>query len=127
MSDERRATAEGFAELIRESGLSVELEITGYKPGRRALTPVEWTAIFIGTNVATGLVSNLTNDLYQAAKRMLTTRRHAKERAGQPRRQLGFVIYGPDGEELRRWTTAETEDKDVDDPESVPPEVRRDG
>jgi hypothetical protein len=109
MSDGRRSATEELADGFRRDGLAVEVEIIGYKPGRRALSPVEWTSIFIGTTVATSLISSLTSDLYDRVKGMLAKRQRSKEPGLTPGRPLGFVIYGPRGEELRRWTTADAE------------------
>lgn len=52
MHDERRQASEHLASKLREAGLEVDLEIIDYAPGRRGLGAVEWTLIFIGTNVA---------------------------------------------------------------------------
>ena len=110
MQEERRSATLAFADDLRATtGLSVELEVTEYQPGRVGLGPIEWTAIFIGTNVATTLISNLTSDLYQRAKKMLLDR---KAKGGRPNK--GFVIYGPDGEVLRRWDTENGDDPSVD-------------
>lgn len=101
MQDERRTAAEAFAEDLRATaGVSVDLEVTERQPGRHGLGPIEWTGIFIGTTVATSLITNLTNDLYAKAKQMLLDRK-AKGRS----RDTGFVIYGPDGKVLCRWDT----------------------
>ena len=110
MQDERRTATEAFAADLRATlGVSVDLEITEYQPGRRGLGPIEWTGIFIGTTVATSLITNLTNDLYKKAKQLLLDR---KAKGGRP--NTGFVIYGPDGKELRRWDT-KNGDKDEDE------------
>jgi hypothetical protein len=101
MQDERRTATEAFAEDLRAAaGVSVDLEVTEYQPGRYGLGPIEWTAIFIGTTVATSLITNLTNDLYAKAKKLLLDRK-----AKGARREMGFIIYGPDGKELYRWDT----------------------
>ncbi len=105
MQDERRWATEGFAKELRQLGLDVDLEIVEYVPGRRGLGPIEWTEIFVGTTVATSIITNLANDLYQRAKDMLRSRRKANKAAGRGRHNLGFTIYGPKGEELRKWTT----------------------
>ncbi len=102
MHDERRQASERLASELRKAGFEVDLEIIDYAPGRRGLGAVEWTLIFIGTNVAVSLINSLTSDLYQGAKDMLQKRRKNK-RAGT----LGFRIYGPNGEVLREWTTSE--------------------
>jgi hypothetical protein len=105
MHDERRDATTAFADEIHESlGVTVDLEVTERQPGRVGLGPIEWTAIFIGTTVATTLITNLTNDLYEQAKRLLRQRK-----ANGRKRSMGFVIYGPDGKELRRWSTNEDE------------------
>jgi hypothetical protein len=77
MQDERRWATEGFTKELQQLGLNVDLEIIDYVPGRRGLGPVEWTEIFIGTTVATSIITNLTNDLYQRTKDMLRSRRKA--------------------------------------------------
>jgi hypothetical protein len=105
MADERRSAAEKLAGELGSDGLDVDLEIVGYRPGRRALSPVEWTSIFIGTNVATTLIAKITTEVYDRTKRMLIRRKGSNEPGLIPGRPLGFVIYGPRGEELRRWTT----------------------
>ena len=82
-----------FTDDLRRWGLTVELEVTEYVPGRRGLGPVEWTLIFIGTSAGTKIIGNLTDDLYNAAKELLRRRK----KRGAARRKLGFTIYGPDG------------------------------
>lgn len=113
-SDERRSAVEKFASELRRRGLDVELEIVGFKPGRRSLSPVEWTSIFIGTTVASTVIGNLTTDVFNRAKRMLAERKRSNEPGLIPGRPLGFVIYGPRGEELRRWTTEDDDASDAD-------------
>jgi hypothetical protein len=98
MQDERRAATEAYAEALRATGITVDLEIIEREQGVYGLGPIEWTAIFIGTTVATSLITNLTNDIYEKAKQLLLDR---KAKGGRPNK--GFVIYGPDGKELRRW------------------------
>jgi hypothetical protein len=110
MSDERRVATEAFAEDLRATAeVSVDLEITEYQPGRRGLGPIEWTSIFVGTTVATSIITNLTNDLYAKAKQLLLDRK-AKGR----HRRMGFVIYGPDGKELCRWDTEQSEQGEIE-------------
>jgi hypothetical protein len=110
MQDERRTATEAFAEDLRTTaGVSVDLEITERQPGRVGIGPIEWTSIFIGTTVATTLITNLTNDLYAKAKQLLLDRK-AKGR----HRRMGFVIYGPDGKELCRWDTEEGEQNEIE-------------
>jgi hypothetical protein len=110
MGDERRAATEAFAEDLRATvEVSVDLEVTERQPGRYGLTPIEWTSIFIGTTVATSLITNLTNDLYAKAKQLLL-----EQKAKGRHRRMGFVIYGPDGKELRRWDTGKNEQNKVE-------------
>jgi hypothetical protein len=111
VSDERRHATEALAEdLGTVTGLSVDLEVIERVPKRYGLGPVEWTAIFIGTTVATTLITKVTEDLYEKAKQWFSERK-AK---GEGRLDKGFVIYGPDGKPLRRWDTTNG-DHDVDD------------
>lgn len=111
MQDERRVATEAFAEDIRATeGVSVDLEIIEREEGRVGLGPIEWTAIFIGTTVATTVITNLTNDLYAKAKQLLLDR---KAKGGRPNK--GFVIYGPDGKVLRRWDTRNGDHEDEGD------------
>ncbi len=106
MSEDRRIATEAFAAELRRKGLSVDVDVTEYVPGRRGLGPVEWTGIFIGTTVATSIISGITDDLYQKAKDFLRYRK--KHKIGRP--NTGFTIYGPNGEELRKWTTKEDDE-----------------
>jgi hypothetical protein len=42
---------------------------------------------------------------------MLRQRREArKKETGSPGRQLGFTIYGPENEELSKWTSRDDEE-----------------
>lgn len=110
MPPERRAATEQFAEDLRRWGLTVDLEVIEYVPGRVGLTPVEWTSIFVGTSVGTKLLGNLTDDLYNAAKELLRRRWQVRKQEGRTGRHLGFTIYGPDGRELRQWSTREDDE-----------------
>jgi len=63
--------------------------------------------------VGGALVNNVTNDLYNAAKvwaRRRLRRKQDESDSGRAR-PIGFVIYGPDGEELRRWDTREDDEE----------------
>jgi hypothetical protein len=124
MQDERRTATEAFAENLRATaGVTVDLEVTEYQPGRYGLGPIEWTGIFIGTTVATSLITNLTNDLYAKAKKLLLDRK-AKGR----QRDMGFVIYGPDGKELYRWDTKQGDrNKDESEASDSGSRAREDG
>lgn len=106
MQEERREAALALTdELGASTGLNVQLEVTEYQPGRLGLGPIEWTAIFIGTGAATTVINKLTSDLYDRVKKMLLDR---KAKGGRPNK--GFVIYGPNGEVLRRWDTKNGDD-----------------
>jgi len=116
VQDEHRADVEAFVRQLRDDGRDVELEVIEYVPGRRGVTWVEWLTIFVGSGVGGALVNNVTNDLYNAAKawaRRRLRRKQDESDSGRAR-PIGFVIYGPDGEELRRWDTRE-------DDEGTPP------
>ncbi len=108
MYEERRLATREFAEWLRHYGISVDLEITEYEPGRRGLGPIEWTFIFIGTGVGVG---TLLQQLYEGAQKLLRNRRAAMVKSGHPGRHLGFVITGPDNEEIAKWTTKEDEER----------------
>jgi len=116
----RREAAEEFAAGLRAAGLDVQLNVTEYVPGRRGLGPIEMTAIFIGTTVATTLITSVTQDCYQRAKDMLRRRRKHAIESGVGRKRLGFTIYGPRGEVLREWTTDEDQDDGEGRPGSTP-------
>lgn len=106
---ERRVATQELAESVREAtGVTVDVEVTEYERGYYGLGPVEWTAIFIGQSVASTVIGNLTNKLYAKAKQMLLARRAKGD--GRPR--TGFVIYGPNGEELKRWDTSRDDEDD---------------
>jgi hypothetical protein len=110
MHDERRWATEGLARELRQLGLDVDLEIIERVPRRSGLGPIEWTAIFLGDAIATGIIHSVVDDVYRRAKEMLRARR----RAGKVRK-LGFRIYGPKNEVLKEWTTDEDEQKSSDD------------
>ena len=102
---EHHADAEAFVGELRQSGLEVgELEVVEYGGGR-GVVRVEWIFIFLGPEVASSLISDVTDDLYAAAKKWARRRYHRKKSEGESRsRPVGFLIYGPDGKELRKWT-----------------------
>ena len=104
-----------FADYIRASlGVTVDLEITERQQGRVGLGPVEWTATSVGTDGRDHPHHQPTgNDLYEKAKQLLRERK-----ANGRKRSMGFVIYGPDGKELRRWSTDEDERDRASDSDS---------
>jgi hypothetical protein len=108
MHEERRVATEQFVENLRTFGYDVELEIIERVAGRVGLTLVEWTMIYILAREVTRAIDKVTDDIYEAAKELLRSRRKAKkEKSGNPGRNLGFIIYGPDGKELRKWDTSD--------------------
>ena len=108
---ERRWATEGLAKELEALGLKVDLEVIGYVPGRRGLGPIEITAIYIGARVAESLIGAITEDVYAKTKEMLRARRRRAKDTGKGSKNLGFTIYGPDGQPLAKWTTTE-EDED---------------
>lgn len=112
VQDEHRADVEAFVRQLRDDGRDVELEVVEYVPGRRGVTWVEWLTIFVGSGVGGALVNNVTNDLYNTAKAWARRRPRRKQDESDSggARPIGFVIYGPDGEELRRWDTREDDE-----------------
>jgi hypothetical protein len=112
-SVERRAATQRLVDEMQQAGFSTRLDVVGYRPGRRAMSPVEWTGIFVGTTVGTALISSITTDIYERAKQLLLRRKDSGEPGLIPGRPLGFVIYGPRGEELRRWTTDDVVEEDA--------------
>lgn len=72
---EEQRNARAFAEDLSVSvSVSVDLDTTERRPGCRGLGPIQRTAIFIATTVATSLIGNLTNDMYAKAKQLLLDR-----------------------------------------------------
>jgi hypothetical protein len=103
MQPDRRAATVRLAEQLRASGHSVELEIVERDPSKYGLTQVEWTIITIAA-------TKLFDEVFDATKGMLLARREAKKEAvGSAGRQLGCILYGPDGEILRQWDTRDEE------------------
>jgi hypothetical protein len=82
--------------------------------------PIGEPADSIGTTAATSLITNLTNDLYTKAKQLLLDRK-AKGR----HRRMGFVIYGPDGKELYRWDTEESEQGEINTAAQMSNSIKR--
>jgi hypothetical protein len=112
MHDERRADVQALARSVGAMGNDVELDIVERVEGRLGLTLVEWVFMFVGSSVSGAIINNVTSDLYDAAKRW-ARERHRKKKATGGGRPIGFVIYGPAGEELRSWDTRE-DDKGED-------------
>lgn len=64
---------------------------------------VQIVSVFVGTGVASALVSKVTEDVYDALKNALRSWRQGKTRRDPEKAPDGFVIYGPDGTPLERW------------------------
>jgi hypothetical protein len=104
---EWRADGELLVSTLREMGLAVaDLEVVE-DAGEPGVATGEWFTIFLGSGLSPARLTDLTNDVYDAAKRSATRRRHRANSvhdSGQPI-PVGFVIYGPDDQEFRRWST----------------------
>lgn len=64
---------------------------------------VVWLGMTVGASVGSALLDHVVSDLYEAAKTWAARRWHARKGPAAPRPPVGFVIYGPDGRELKRW------------------------
>lgn len=108
MSNERRAAVNELAQRIRSLGISVEVEIIEYEPGRTGISPnmPELVGIFIGTQVAASVIDRLTNALIDRAKEWAGERFQMKQKASPGRKPKPefFTLYGPDGEVLKTWS-----------------------
>jgi hypothetical protein len=79
MQDESDA-AGAFAEQPRPKlGVSIDLDLTGCRPSRRALGLIKRTAFFIARVAVTRLIANLTDDVYAEARQMLMDRKAKAE------------------------------------------------
>ena len=121
---ERQAALCDLRELLAQGGVDVDLEITHYVPGRRGLPP-PWTpenvAIFIGSNVISGLIGAITADAYNKAKRWglwrYDSKRKAARDAGKDEDKVKgerFTIYGPAGNVLKNWTVDKDGEHETD-------------
>lgn len=108
MQPEHRADLENLVSLLRSGGLSADLQITEYDPGRRGISfnQAEAVAIYIGGAMTVTVIANLTNDIYDRVKNWAIARFLAKVK-NDPNglhRPETFTIYGPDNEILKSWT-----------------------
>lgn len=123
-SPEREAAVRHLGYHLSQGGVDVDVEITHYLPGRRGLPP-PWTpediAIFIGSNVVSGLIGAMTADAYNKAKqwglRRYEEKRRAARDAGEHEDRVKgerFVIFGPNGRELKSWTVDKDGEHETD-------------
>jgi hypothetical protein len=103
---DRRDMMERIREDLTALGLHVDTEIDERAPGVAGVTLIEWTGIFI-LAIGKEVLSLTVSDGYNAAKKRVRERRERtqKEKGNRSVRHSGVVIYGPDGKELRRWST----------------------
>jgi hypothetical protein len=72
--------ARAFAEQPRPKlGVSIDLDLAGCQPGRRALGLIKRTAFFITRVAVTRLIANLTDDVYAHARQLLMDRKAKAE------------------------------------------------
>ncbi len=107
MQPERRSDLDDLARQLRSAGIDVDLQITEYEPGRRgiAFNQPEAVAFYILGAVSSALLSSLTNDLYNWAKKWAAARfkKKVEENPDGLHRPETFTIYGPDNEVLKTW------------------------
>jgi hypothetical protein len=102
---ERRAALEQLQARLASCGVTIDLEVAEYIPGRRGLTWVECVWIYVAGPASAALIANLVNDLYKQAKSWAIDRFRKKLEAnpdGSPRPEW-FTIYGPDGEPMKTF------------------------
>ena len=90
-----------------------------YVPRRVGLGPIEWTAIFIGTTVATTLITSVAQDYYQRGRACSVDGASARPSRGSVAGASGSRSTGR-GEVLRKWTTDEDQDEDEARPGARP-------
>jgi hypothetical protein len=123
-SAEREAALGDLRDVLGQGGVDVDLEITHYVPGRRGLPPPwapETVAIYIGGVAGAALITQITLDVYNGAKRWALKRYEAKRKAARDGgkdedRVKGeqFTIYGPDNEVLKSWTVDKNGEHEAD-------------
>ena len=103
---DRRADTDELANSLRGLGYDVADPDTLQGSPRRGPEIIEWLGIFIGTSAGTTLLNKAAEDVYTMAKDW-AKRRQQKRAASRPVKSspIGFILYGPDGAELRRWWT----------------------
>jgi hypothetical protein len=100
---------------LRSLGHEVELSVTEYVPGRRGIAWAEAFWLYIVAATSATLMPLVVTDLYEAAKRWSRSRYEAKRRQGgiRPRAEM-FVIFGPDGNPIKRWKIDENGEREDD-------------
>jgi hypothetical protein len=96
---DRIADLEELRGQLRFSGMTVDLEIAEYIPGRRGIAWIESVWIYIAGAASGALISNLVTDIHDQAKAWAIARFHRKPNS----RPEAFTIYGPDGEVLKKF------------------------
>lgn len=108
-SAERRHDLEALRAQLAVGGADVDLEIAEYVPGQRGLTWGETVSLFVVASVGGAILVNITNDVYSQTKSWALARfrrKHAANPSGKSRPE-SFIIYGPDGQVLKRWRVDE--------------------
>jgi len=93
---------------LRTAGISADVEITKYVPGRTGISfnQPEAVAFYIAGAMSSSVLSANANDLYQHAKTSASARfsKKVRENPNGLHRPEEFTIYGPDGEVLKKWS-----------------------
>jgi len=77
-TDARRQAINELATELESIGLTVNLDLTDYIPGRRGISLVEQIGIFIGTSAGSGLIGAIVTDIYSMTKRWARKRIQSK-------------------------------------------------
>jgi hypothetical protein len=108
MQPERRADLERLCSRLGSRGVSVDLQVANYIPGRRGVSFNQPEAIvFYILGVASStVISSLVGDIYKAARDWAIARFKSKveKNPNGLHRPETFTIYGPDNEVLKTWT-----------------------
>lgn len=102
---ERRAALCDLRARLEAPGVSVDLQITEYAPGRRGYVWSESVAIYIAGAASGPLISSLVTDIYEQAKTWARAsfRKKLGRHQGGDVRPESFTIYGPNNEVLKTW------------------------
>jgi hypothetical protein len=107
MQPERRADLEVLSAQLRSAGIDVDLQITEYVPGRRGVgfNQPEAIAFYVLGVVAQTLIANMTEDIFDRAKKWAAARFRRKVAVNPDglHKPETFTIYGPDDKVLKTW------------------------
>lgn len=107
VSPERRQRLAELADVLRFDGYDVEVEIIEYEPGRRGVAFPEFVYVYIAGPAAGALAVKVINDVYDKAKAWARRQWAAKQPPEPVETHRGrpevVLLYGPDGEIMRRW------------------------